>query len=130
MTYKVYIVEDHAILREALCIAVEMELEFTVCGATGFAAEALDHIPDVTPDLVLADLSLPGMNGLDLIERLTTRYPGLPVLVISGHDENVYVERALAAGARGYLDKKELGLKLSEAMFRVLQGEIYLRLGE
>lgn len=126
MKSRIFVVEDHDIMREAYRVAIEVEPDLELCGMAGTAQEALDAIEAAAPDLVLVDVSLPGMSGLELIERLGQTHPGLPALVVSGHHGAIYAERALAAGARGYLDKKGIATVFLDAIHRVLEGEIYL----
>jgi len=100
--------------------------DLAVCGEAGDAAEALGAVRSLAPDLVLADVTLPGKHGLELIKDLKVLHPTLPVLVVSMHDEGLYAERALRAGARGYLMKNEGGDKLIEAARQVLAGKIFV----
>ena len=104
-----------------------------ILGSAEAALEKLAHLesvagPDQLPDLVLIDLSLPSMSGLDLVAALQEAYPSLPCIMLSGYREPVYVQRALSAGARGYVVKDNL-LAIIEAVQRVLDGEIYLSEG-
>lgn len=103
--YRIYIVEDHAAIRDAYCSLVNREEDMTVCGDSGTATQALQQIPDLAPDLVLVDLSLPDMDGFTLIKQLYERYPPLVSLMVSGHPPRQYEEFARLAGAVGYLDK-------------------------
>ncbi|HVV70868.1 MAG TPA: response regulator transcription factor [Verrucomicrobiae bacterium] len=100
--------------------------DLAVCGEAGDAAQALTAVAALQPDLVLADVTLPGKHGLELIKDLKALYPTLPVLVVSMHDESLYAERALRAGARGYLMKNEGGDRLIEAVRQVLAGKIFV----
>lgn len=110
-------------MREAYRMVFEMEPEMELCGVAG---EALDALGTARPDLIIVDVSLPGMSGLELVEQLAQEHPSLPALVVSGHHEALYAERALRAGARGYLDKKGLSSVLVEAIRHVLDGGIFL----
>jgi DNA-binding NarL/FixJ family response regulator len=98
----------------------------TVCGEADDALRALEAVNDLKPDLVLADITLPGKNGIELIKDIQSVAPGLDVLVLSMHDESLYAERVLRAGGRGYIMKQEGGKKLIEAIRQVLQGRIYV----
>jgi len=119
-------VDDHPLLREgaAQCIASSGDLE--VCGEAGTAAEAIEAVSRLQPDLVVTDLTLPGRSGLELIKDLHAIHSGLPVLVFSIHDEALHAGRALRAGARGYLMKGARGARLLESIRQVLQGDIAL----
>lgn len=99
--------------------------DVTVSGIATRGQEALDQLPTATVDLVLIDVSLPDMSGIDLLVELQKIRPGLPCLMLSGHQETIYIQRALAAGARGYVAKGK-PLELSDAIQQVLAGEIYL----
>jgi DNA-binding NarL/FixJ family response regulator len=120
------IVDDHPMMRKGLLQLVEDECDLAVCGEADTAHEALNLIGKEKPDLVLADLTLPDKSGLELIKDLQTLHPGLPVLVISMHDESLYAERVLRAGGRGYIMKQAGGEKMLEAIRRVLSGQFYV----
>src|ERR1700757_607597 len=104
---RVFIVDDHPIVRQGLAQMINQEADLTVCGEAEDAQNALNAVAELHPDLVLVDLSLKGGSGLELIKALRSRQNALPVLVVSMHDESLYVERALRAGARGYIMKHE-----------------------
>lgn len=123
---RIFIVEDHAVMIEAYRAILETEADLEVCGTAQTALEALDAMPAALPDLVLVDVSLPGLNGIELVERLRTSQPETKALVISGHHEAIYAERALSAGASGFLDKRGLGDALLKAIRSVLNGEVYV----
>jgi len=112
---KILIVDDHPMMREGLAQLINHESDLTVCGEAERSAEALDRITRLKPDLVIADISLPDRSGLELIKDIQSMRPGLPVLVVSMHDETLYAERVLRAGGRGYVMKQEGGKKLMEA---------------
>lgn len=126
MATQVFLVEDHPITRRGLAGVIEAETELTVCGETGSAEEALRQISELQPDLVIADLTLEEGSGLSLIKDLDATQPNLPILVVSMHDESLYARRALEAGARGYVMKREAYWKTIEAIEQVLDGGIYL----
>jgi len=105
---------------------INHEPDLTVCGEAATAQDALATIKLTQPDLVLADITMPGRSGLEFIKDAQVQYPQVPVLVMSMHDEGIYAERVLRAGARGYIMKSEGGEKLLEAMRQVLGGEIYV----
>src|SRR5215467_7819669 len=123
---RVFIVDDHPIVRQGLAQMLKQEADLTVCGEAEDAQHALQAIAELHPDLVLVDLSLKGGSGLTLIRALKARQSTLPVLVVSMHDESLYVERVLRAGARGYIMKQEATDTMMHAIRRVLQGEIYV----
>lgn len=126
MTYQIYIVEDHPVVRRGLSSLIEPEPGLTISGETGSAKEARDHLAQATPDLVILDLSLEEGSGLSLLEHLHNTRPDLPILVVSMHDEVLYARRALDAGARGYLMKSNADAKVVEAIRHLLDGNIYL----
>lgn len=112
-------------MRQGLAQLIGNEPDLTFAEAEN-AHEALKAIATERPDLVLADITLPGKSGLELIKDIQAMYPGLAVLVISMHDESLYAERVLRAGGRGYIMKQEGGKKLMEAIRHVLNGQIYV----
>lgn len=123
---RVFVVDDHPIIRQGLTMLIDREPDLTVCGVADGAAAALSGIPQTAPHVLLLDLSLEGPDGLDLLKVIRTRQPHLPVLIFSMHDESIYAERAMRAGANGYLMKREPTDKLLTAIRRVLRGEVYL----
>jgi DNA-binding NarL/FixJ family response regulator len=123
---RIFIVDDHPMMRQGLAQLIGAEKEMMVCGESENAERAVGAVKDLKPDLVLADISLPGRNGLELIKDFQAIQPGLPVLVISMHDESLYAERVLRAGGRGYIMKQEGGKKLMQAIRQVLEGKIYV----
>lgn len=124
---RVLVVDDHPTMREGLIRVLEREPDLAVCGEAGDIHRALKEIDASKPDLVLVDISLGGENGLELIKDIRSRDPRLRVLVYSMHDESVYAERALRAGAMGYIMKHEPTHELLRALRQVQQGEIYLK---
>lgn len=123
---RILLVDDHPLLRQGIAMTIEDEADFEVVAQTGDAEEALARFDEVAPDLVITDISLPGMNGLELLKNLLTLHPDLPVLVVSRHDEELYAERAVRAGARGYVSKLAAGDDIVRAIRRVLRGGIHL----
>jgi DNA-binding NarL/FixJ family response regulator len=123
---RILVVDDHPMMRQGLAQLVGAETDLIICGEAENAESALDCLKTLRPDLVLADISLPGKNGLELIKDFQALQPGLPVLVISMHDESLYAERVLRAGGRGYVMKQEGGKKLMLAIRQVLGGQIYV----
>lgn len=123
---RVLLVEDHPTMREGLIRVIEREADLTVCGEAETVQQALEQIAASGPDVVIVDISLGDRSGIDLIKDIKVRYPRLPVLVHSMHDESVYAERSLRAGAHGYISKKEPPQKLLQAIRDVRRGEISL----
>jgi DNA-binding NarL/FixJ family response regulator len=123
---RILVVDDHAVLREGLVAQINREPDLVVCGEAETARAALEAVEKLNPDLVLADLTLPGRNGLELIRDLHALRPGLPVLVLSMHDASLFAERVLRAGGRGYISKQQSGSQLIKAIRHVLGGQIYL----
>lgn len=123
---QIYIVDDHPLMRKGLVMTIEKEIGFEVCGQAESAEEGLNEIIKLKPDAAVFDISLPGMNGIELIKNVLHQMPDLKILVVSRHDEELYAERALRAGAKGYLMKLEAGETLVTAMRQILNGGIYL----
>src|SRR5687768_1059577 len=113
---RIFLVDDHPILREGLVRLIDQRPGCKVCGESESATEALEAILELAPDLVMTDISLPDKNGLELIKDLQVRLPGLPILVYSMHDEMLYAERVMRAGAKGYLMKGTPVEELSDAI--------------
>jgi len=120
------VVDDHPIMRQGLCALIAAEPDLSVCGEAESAESAMEVVPREKPDLVIADITLPGRNGIELIKDLHSVVPEIPVLVLSMHDEAIYAERVLRVGGRGYVMKQEGGLKLMEAIRKVLSGQVYV----
>jgi DNA-binding NarL/FixJ family response regulator len=123
---KVLLVDDHPIFREGLAQSINREPDLTVCEEAENALEALEAIGRAQPDLVIADITLPGKSGLELIRDLRALYPNLPILAVSMHEESLYAARILRAGARGYVMKQESPSTLLNAIRHVLKGGIYV----
>lgn len=123
---RILIVDDHPIMRQGLAQLINHETGLAVCGEAASATEALGLIEKQLPDLAIVDLSLQGRNGLELIKDLRARHPAVPVLVLSMHDETLFAERALRAGARGYIMKQAGGKLLVAAIRHVLAGSVYV----
>jgi DNA-binding NarL/FixJ family response regulator len=122
----VFVVDDHPLLRQGLAMLINREPDLMVCGEAEEASAALKAIACARPDILIADISLNGPDGLDLLKNLRSLYPDLPVLILSMHDESIYAERALRARANGYIMKQEATEKVLVAVRRILDGEIYL----
>lgn len=122
----VFVVDDHPLLRQGLSLLINREQDLVVCGEAEEAQTAMKAIAAQRPDILIADISLNGPDGLDLLKNLRTLYPDLPVLILSMHDESIYAERALRARANGYIMKQEATEKVLVAVRRILGGDIYL----
>jgi len=123
---RVLVVDDHAVVRYGITQLLNRESDLVVCGEEEDASRALDAIRRLSPDLVIADLSLKDSSGLELMRNVKVEFPSLPMLVVSAHDESVYAEVALRAGAMGYLMKDDALDKVIPAARRVLSGDLYL----
>ncbi|MEX2381914.1 MAG: response regulator transcription factor [Opitutales bacterium] len=123
---RIFIVDDHPLMRQAISQVLLKEPDMTVCGEASSAAEALEEIQAESPDIVIADLSLQGMSGIDLIKNLKSIFPELPILVLSMHDESIYAQRVLRAGGQGYVMKEETAEKVVQGIRRILAGDIYV----
>ena len=124
--HKVFIVDDHPIVRQGLEQLINQEIDFTVCGDAGDIPQALRAIADAHPDIVIVDISLGHSSGIKFIENLISRYPDLFILILSMHEESVYAERCLGAGARGYIMKQEPPEKVISALKKIMNGEIFI----
>lgn len=123
---RVLVVDDHPIIRQGLSQLLNGEADMAVSGDVADANDAMRAIATLNPDVVVADISLEGVSGLELIKMIKGRYPKLPVLVLSMHDESLYAERALRAGARGYIMKHEAPEVIVTAIRRAIRGEIHV----
>jgi len=122
---KILLVDDHPLIRSGLAHTINAEEDLTVCGEAESVDTALAAVDADFPDIVIADISLEKSNGIDLIKILKGKFPSLPVLVVSVHDEPKYVESAFQSGAKGYLLKRESVNKVTTAIRQVLNGQIY-----
>jgi DNA-binding NarL/FixJ family response regulator len=123
---RILIVDDHPFMRAGLAQLIERQPDLVVCGEAGHPAESLQWLATNGADLVLTDMTMPGRSGLDFLKDLQAQHPALPILVVSMHDELVYAERALRAGARGYIMKEAGGENLLAAIRQVLGGDVYV----
>jgi DNA-binding NarL/FixJ family response regulator len=121
---RILIVDDHPLVRDGLVQILQKEADLTVCGEAGDAAEALEQLAQTHPNVVLVDLSLPGRGGIELVKDIAAKHPDLPILVLSIHEEDVFAERALRAGAKGYIEKHEPTDKIINAIRTVLSGQL------
>ncbi|MCP4430078.1 MAG: response regulator transcription factor [Gammaproteobacteria bacterium] len=123
---RILIVDDHPLVRTGFAQLIGDTHDLEVCGEAGSMSDGLELAISLKPDLAIIDLSLAGGSGLDLIEHIRARDPDILMLVASMHDEELYAERVLAAGARGYVNKQEAQDKIIQAIRRVLNGKVYL----
>jgi DNA-binding NarL/FixJ family response regulator len=123
---RVFLVDDHPMVREQLAHLIDQQPDLQVCGEAGDVAEAIEGIERLRPDIAIVDLSLKNSSGLDLIKDLKARESVVPVLVLSMHDESLYAERVLRAGAMGYVSKQENTRNILSAIRRVLDGAIHV----
>jgi len=121
---RILIVDDHPMLREGLTSLLGSQPDIEVCGEAENAAQALEMIAATQPAIVIADITLPGKSGIELIKDIVAMHPTVKTLAVSMHDEAVYAERVLRAGARGYIMKKEGGKRILEAVRKVRDGDI------
>ncbi|MCK5312583.1 MAG: response regulator transcription factor [Desulfobacteraceae bacterium] len=123
---KIILVEDHPIFRLGLAEIINQEEDLTVCGWAKNLTQGLKAIETHAPDLVIADITLEDSDGIDFVKQAKQKYKDLPVLVLSMHDEHLYAQRALHAGARGYIMKQEAMESVISAIHHVLEGKIFL----
>jgi DNA-binding NarL/FixJ family response regulator len=123
---KIFLVDDHPLVRESLANLIHQTSDLSICGEAEDANTALEAIARTEPDLAVVDLSLGGSSGLDLIRSIRDQFPKVATIVLSMHDERVYAERAVKAGARGYIMKRESSKRIVDAIHHVLAGDIYL----
>ncbi len=123
---RVLLVDDHPIVRQGLALLIDREPDLSVCGEAEGAHTAYHAIATLRPDIVVLDISLSGPDGLDVLKEIRMKTASLPVLILSMHDESIYAERAMRAGANGYIMKQEATEKVLVAIRRILQGEVYL----
>jgi DNA-binding NarL/FixJ family response regulator len=124
--YRVLVVDDHPIVRQGLALLIDQEPDLMVCGEAEEAQSALAAMAATRPDVLLLDVSLPGPDGIELLKTIRSTDPTLPVLVLSMHDESIYAERALRAGANGYIMKLEATENVLVALRRILRQEMYV----
>jgi len=123
---RVVIVDDHPLMRKGLAMSLDAESDITVVGQASSAEEGMTMIEQLKPDVAAIDISLPGMSGLELVKQLHAIRPDVKTLVVSRHDESLYAERAIRAGARGYVMKLEAGEVIVRAVRRVTNGGIFV----
>ena len=123
---RILLVDDHPIVRERLADIINGEPDLIVCGEAEDSFHALQTIKSARPDIAIIDLTLKNSDGMDLIKEIRSRWPRLRMLVVSMHDESLYAERVIRAGALGYITKQEATRNILLAIRRVLDGNIYL----
>jgi len=123
---KVLIVDDHPIFREGLADLINRQEDMEVCGMAKDVPRTLKALEKFRPDIVTVDISLQDASGLELMKDIKNRFPGLPMLALSMHQESFYAERAIRAGAKGYITKQEASKKVIAAIRKVLEGRLYL----
>lgn len=123
---KIFLVEDHAMFRERLAHLITEDFGMSICGEADNIRDALSRIAETKPDLALIDITLRGSSGLELLKDLRAQGISVPVLVLSMHEESLYAQRVLAAGARGYITKHESSETLLKAIQKVLEGKVYV----
>jgi len=123
---KIFLIDDHAILRDGLRKLIESEKDLEICGEASSGKEAVEGMMESRPHAVILDISLPGTNGIEWIKSFRVRFPLLKILVLSMHDEVIYAERALRAGAKGYVMKNESSQLVLEALRKVLDDKLFL----
>ena len=122
----VFIVDDHPLVREGLTNLINRQSDLIVCGEAKDSAEAIDGITKEQPNVAIIDISLTNESGLELIKQLVRQFPQVALIVLSMHDEALYAERALRAGARGYVMKHETSKSVLASIRRILEGDIYV----
>jgi DNA-binding NarL/FixJ family response regulator len=123
---KILLVDDHPLVREWLANLINEQSDLHVCGEANNAPQAFELIGTCKPDIVIVDISLEGGSGIELIKSIKATNPGVAMIVLSMHDESLYAERALRAGARGYIMKREATKKILSAIRSVLEGKLYI----
>ncbi|MBP3191809.1 response regulator transcription factor [Natronogracilivirga saccharolytica] len=126
MGHKIVLVEDHPMMQKGMEMTLQTEPDFEVAGMVSTAEEAFGLIEETRPDIAVVDISLPGMNGIELIRHLRSGYPDLRILVVSRHEEELFAERAVRAGAQGYIMKLHAGEQIVDAVRRIANGGLYL----
>ncbi len=124
--HDIFVVDDHAVVREGLMTLINQERDMQICGEADDGTSALAKLSGMKPDLAIVDITLGSMGGLDVIKAIKALYPSMPILVFSMHEEMVYAERMLRAGASGYVMKSEKPGLLIAAIRKLLEGKVYL----
>ena len=122
---RILIVDDHPLVRQGIAQYINQEPDMTVCGEASDGNQAIAVIESLKPDLVIVDIEMKGVSGLELVRNLQALYPDILVLMLSMHDENIYAQRALSSGARGYIMKEADPENVIEAIRKILSGDVY-----
>ncbi len=125
-SHKILIVDDHAVLREGLAMLINSQPDMEICCQASDATGAFEALTTKTHEMAIIDISLNGINGIELTKQIISTYPQIKVLILSMHEENIFAERALHAGARGYIMKSEEASEILTAIREVLNDKIYL----
>lgn len=123
---RIVIVDDHPLMRKGLALSLESDPTFEIAGQLDRGEELIQKLNTLNPDLIIIDISLPGMSGLELVKHIISQKDDQKILVVSRHDESLYAERVIRAGAKGYIMKLEAGEVLLKAVRKVLNGGIYV----
>src|SRR5437868_8213315 len=123
---RIFLVDDHPVLRKGLVRLIDSKPGFIVCGEASTAVDAMTAIRDLKPDLVVADIGLPGASGIELTKTIRSEFPNMPILILSMHEEVLYATRALRAGAVGYIVKQDAIDNIATALQEALNGRRYL----
>ncbi len=123
---RILVVDDHPVVRQGLIQLINHESDLMVCAEAENAAQALEVLENESVDIAVVDISLNGTNGIQLTEKIKSKYPDLPVLILTIHDEALYAKRALEAGAKGYVNKREAAETIITAIRLVLSGKQYI----
>src|SRR5580693_6770621 len=123
---KILLVDDHPLVREWLATLINQQSDLEICGETDSAPKALQMLGVVNPAVAMVDISMEGGSGIELIKNIKASHPSVQVIVLSMHDEALYAERALRAGARGYVMKRDATKRVLQAIRCVLAGKLYL----
>lgn len=123
---RILLVDDHPVTRQGVATLINQQLDLFVCGEADSAHQALEMLQTVKADMAVVDITLKTTSGIELMKSIKVQFPKLPVLMMSMHEESMYAERALRAGAKGYIMKQEANVKILEAINEVLAGQLYL----
>ena len=123
---KILLIDDHPLLRTGIASLINQEKDMIVCGEVDDSVQAIDAIGKTNPDIVILDISLKKMSGIEVLKHIKMRYPKVRVLILSMHDENIYAPRALRAGASGYIMKQEAPDHVIAALRKILTGEVFI----
>lgn len=123
---RVLLADDHAVLRAGLFLLIDKQTDFTIIGEASSGLETISQVEELQPDLLLLDISMPGIGGLDAIPTIKKKTPRLKILILTMHDDPQYLRHALKAGASGYILKKAADVELLSAMRAVVRGDVYV----